>query len=346
MRIFSYRNKRRLKQLLLLLAVAAAVLFLCCVCRFIYLERFLVYSDGTIQLDYEQALDRQPQKSKPGWDPNEVQIITKDPAVQEVDAADEPMKQLTGYYITTEMLRDLDNVHAAMSETDAPQTVMMDLKSIYGNFYYNSGTYGAITATSADTDAIEALIAQLDEQDGVYLIARIASLSDYNFALANQPSGLAMRSGALWMDSEGCFWLDPLSTTVQEHLVSIAQELALMGFDEIVFDDFRIPDSSNIVYNSELTREEAAAEGAAQIRTMLSTDSIRVSFNSSNPLVAEHSDRVYLVTESGSEVAGLVETMQETVEDPAAQIVFLTASRDTRFSSYGLLRPLIEARAE
>lgn len=346
MRIFSYRNKRRAKQLLIILAAAFAVLFMFCICRFIYLERFLVYSNGTVKVDYEQKLDSQPQTNTQKWDSSEIQIITKDPAVQAVSAADEPMKQLSGYYITTEMLRELDSVTAAMAEVDEPQTIMMDLKSIYGNFYYNSGAYGAVTATSADTDAIEDLIAQLAEQDGLYLIARIASLSDYNFALANQPSGLPMRSGALWMDSEGCYWLDPMSTTVQEYLVSIAQELALMGFDEIVFDDFRIPDSTSIVYEGEYTREEAAAEAAATIRSLLSSDAIRVSFNSSNPLVAESSDRVYLVTDNGSEVSGLVEGVQESVEDPTAQIVFLTASRDTRFNSYGLLRPLIEARAE
>ena len=137
-----------------------------------------------------------------------------------------------------------------------------------------------------------------------------------------------------------------MATAVQEYLVSIAQDLAAMGFDEIVFDEFWIPDSTNIVYNSELTREDAAAEAAKTIRSLLTTDPIRVSFNSSSPKVAEVSDRVCLVTEDGSAVAGLVEEVQEPLEDPAAQIVFLTASRDTRFNGYGLLRPLIEARSE
>ena len=79
---------------------------------------------------------------------------------------------------------------------------------------------------------------------------------------------------------------------------------------------------------------------------MLVTDPIRVSFNSSNPKVAEVSDRVYLVTSDGASVADLVESVKEPLDDPAAQIVFITASRDTRFDGYGILRPLIEARLQ
>ena len=78
MRIFSYRNKQRAKQFLIVLAVAAAILFLFCVCRFIYLERFLVYSNGSIVLDYDQDLGRQPQQQTPQWDVNDVQIMMKD----------------------------------------------------------------------------------------------------------------------------------------------------------------------------------------------------------------------------------------------------------------------------
>lgn len=344
MRIFSYRNKRRAKQFLIIAAIVFGIYLMFCVCRFIYLQRYLVYSNGMLKLDYSQSLSKEPAGVTPNWDGESIEIITEDPAVQSVNAATEPMKQLNGIYITTDMLLDMDSVMAALAEQDDVKTVMLDLKSRFGNFYYSSGTPGAVTS-SADIPAVDALIEQFRDMDGVYLIARIASLSDTNFALANQSCGLPLRSGALWM-GDGCYWLDPMATAVQEYLVSIAQELAIMGFDEVVFDDFRIPDSTSIVYNSELTREEAAAEAAKTIRSLLASDPIRVSFNSSNPLVAETSDRVYLVTDDGSAVSGLVDSVSEPLEDPAAQIVFLTPSRDTRFEGYGLLRPLIEARQE
>ena len=58
--------------------------------------------------------------------------------------------------------------------------------------------------------------------------------------------------------------------------------------------------------------------------------------------MVQYSDRVYLEASDGSAVAGLVGTFQDSLEDPAVQVVFLTASRDTRFEGYGILRPLIE----
>jgi len=344
-RIFSYRNKRKAKQFLLILAVAAAILAAFCVLRFIYLQRFLVFENGSVKLDYQQNLMKEPQET-PLWDDSSIEIITEEAVVLEKDFSEEPLQQLSGLYMTTEMLLDMEAVSAALAELEEePKAVMLDLKSIYGNFYYSSGVRGAQTS-SADIGAIDAMIEELAGRTDLYLIARIASLSDYNFALANQSCGLPLRSGALWMDTEGCYWLDPMKEPVQAYLVSIAQELAAMGFDEVVFDDFRIPDSQNIIYNSELSREDAAAEAAASLREQLTADGIRVSFNSSNAGVAASSDRIFLVTDSGSEVAGLVEGLQESLNDPASQVVFLTASRDTRFDGYGILRPLIEKAKE
>lgn len=346
MRLFTYQNRRRLRIFLIVISILVALLLFLCFCRFIYVQRYLVYTDGSVSLDFEQDLQGTLQQDAPVWDPQEIQLTTDEPVSQVSAAADAPLQKLSGSYITTQMLLDIDSVIAALSEnTELPDTLMLDLKSIYGNFYYSSDLPGAATS-SADIQTIDRLIAELSKRDGLYLIARVSSLSDTNFALANQSCGLPLRSGALWMSDEGCYWLDPMKEPVQEYLVGIAEELAYMGFDEIVFDDFRIPDSTNIIYKSELTRSESAAEAAKSIRDRLKHTPIRVCFNSSDSLVAAHSDRVYLVTQDGSSVADLVESVQENVTDSAAEIVFLTPSRDTRFEGYSILRPLIEERQQ
>lgn len=346
MRVFSYQNKRRAKIALIVIGITAAVFMLFCLCRFIYLQRFLVYTDQEVSLNYDQDLGKLQTQTTPTWSQDDLQIITEEPVIQTSSISNLPLQTLQGYYITTQMLLDMDTVTAALERTgELPKTLMLDLKSIYGNFYYSSDTAGAMTS-SADIHAVDSLIAELGSRDDLYLIARIASLSDTNFALANQSCGLPLRSGALWMSSDGCYWLDPMEEDVQNYLVSIASELAYMGFDEIVFDDFRIPDSQNIIYNSEMTREEAAGAAAEAIRAKLNDLSVRISFSSENPLVAENSDRVFLVTNDGSAVADLVKQVKDTVDDPSAEIVFLTPSRDTRFDGYGILRPLIEEREQ
>lgn len=346
MRLFSYRNRRRAKVFFLVLFAVLVTLLLFCVIRFIYLQRFLVYEQDGVHLDYSQDLSSQP-GSTPDWSGETVEIITEEATIQETNPLDEPRKTLSGYYITTKMLSDMDSVSAALAQLEQqPQTILVDLKSIYGNFYYSSGISGASMTTAADLGAVDSLLDSLASQTGLYLVARIASLSDPNFALANQSCGLPLRSGALWVDTNNCYWLDPMDELVQRYLVSIAQELASMGFDEIVFDDFRIPDSGNIIYSTEYTREEAAALAAQSICEQLADTPIRVSFNSSNAQVAQSSERVYLKCEDGSQVASMVNGFQDVLEDPSTQIVFLTASRDTRFDGYGILRPLIEDRQE
>lgn len=342
MRIFSYRNKQRAKTALVVLGILLLIFLGFVLCRFLYLQRFLVYTPTSVELDYNQDLqsDRNPTDSAPEGDfPVDVVI---DDSYLPVSTEETPMQALRGYYITTDMLQDINAVTDALNSLETqPEALLLELKSIYGNYYYNSNLYGAVIA-NADTAAIQNLIQQY-QQRNTYLIARIPAFTDNNFALANQPSGLPLRSGALWMDENSCYWLDPLDETVQNHLVSIATELAGMGFDEIVFENFRIPDSQNIVYDSgELTREGVAAEAAQALRTALSGLSVRVSFGSESPMVAQYSDRIYMTTDDGSRVADLVAGVSEYLEDPSAQVVFQTASRDTRFEGYGILRPLIE----
>lgn len=345
MRIFSYRNKRRAKLALAVVGAAVLVLLLVCLFRFVYLQRFLVYTPEGVQLNYDQDL-QSGRVSREEADPDAFPVTILPPSDSvAASAANEEMRQLSGFYVTTDMLLDVPAVMEALEEQESVSALLLEMKSIYGNFYYASTLPGAVQS-SADISAVSALLEQLTAGEDLYLIAGVPAFSDNNFALANQPYGLPLSSGALWMDSNGCYWLDPLEEEVQNYLVSIAMELSNMGFDEVVFEDFMVPDSSNIVYDYEGTRDEAAAQAAQAIYAALGNYPIRVSFGTSSALVAQSADRVYLQASDGSAVAGMVESIQESLEDPSVQVVFLTASRDTRFEGYGILRPLIEEKAE
>lgn len=344
MRIFSYRNKRYFKISLLVLGAVLLALTILIACRFIFVQRFLVYTQTGAELDYAQDLDASKPTDPPlSPDAFPVEIVTDDDILSVGSLGEGELTTLSGWYISTPMLLDLPAVTEALDALDeTPKTLLLEMKSIYGNFYYASDLPGAVTS-SADIDGIARLLRQYGNSGRTYMIARIPAFSDNNFALDNQSSGLPLRSGALWMDDLGCYWLDPMDEDVQDHLISIATELADMGFDEIVFDGFQIPDSKNIVYDSgELTRQEVATEAARMIRDALSSLPVRISFGSIVPQVAEFSDRIYLTTENGSSVEGMVADVSEFLSDPATQVVFQTASRDTRFEGYGILRPLIE----
>ena len=345
MRIFSYRNKTRLKKGLIFTAVAALLVFAILIGVFIYLQRFLVYTADGVRLDFSQPSTISPVQSA---DKSENSPLQNDGVTPEIDIVMESetvtnqKERFSGLYLTTSMLADLDSVTSALSAMETPQAVMVDMKSIFGNFYYQSSIDGTQTA-SADLTGIAELLSDLKEK-GVYLIARIPSFSDSNFALANQSCGLALSSGALWMDENGCYWLNPDDALVVYYLEAIAAELESLGFQEVVFDQFAFPDSENIVYPEEFSQEDALVNCATQLVSNLQDSGIAVSFGSTVPSVASLGYRTYLSASEGSQVASLVQTFSTTLEDPSSQIVFVTTSRDTRFQTYSVLLPLVDSQ--
>ena len=322
------------------------LLLLMVIYRFIYLGQFIRIVDGKVILDYNQDFDELAQNASKDHRAPDINIVVDEPVTPTSAFADMPLQMLSGNYITSQMLLDMQTVSNTFSQlTELPDAVLIDVKSIYGNFYYSSNTIGAVTS-SADISAVDDFISVLGNNDDVYLIARVASLSDTNYALAHQSYGLPRSDGALWMCDNGCYWLDPMEEDVQDYLVSIAVELSGLGFDEVIFDNFYVPDSRNIKYDRDISREDAALTSSEAIRNKLSNTPIRVSFTSQVHGVYAFSDRVYISTENGAAVTTLVDEMSDIVTDPTTQIVFLTPSRDTRFDGYGILRPLVEPREE
>ena len=185
----------------------------------------------------------------------------------EAQPGSDRIADLGGVYVTTQMLRDPEAVRAALEQQGAC-AVLLQLKSTFGNFYYSSSIDGAELA-DVDTAAVDSLIDWLS-QHGYYLIAEVPAFCDTAFALANSAAALPLSSGALWMDSNGCYWLDPASETVMIYLKQIARELSSRGFREVVFSDFRFPASNSISYHSEKSGAELTQDAAQELTTFFS----------------------------------------------------------------------------
>ena len=338
MRIFSYRNKRLLKRTLLIaLAVLLGILALI-VCRFIYLGRFVTYDNAGAHLDYEQHLTAT-RAPEPAVSDEDFSFDTVLDAASEEDGDTAQTAKLTGYYITTTMLASgVDQVRAALSQADDYNAVMVDVKSIFGSFYYSTAISGAAKATVLDIKQVDQLIAELAQQKGVTLIARVPAFSDPEYALKHQSQALPLYNGALWTDEHDCYWLNPYSNDVQGYLTSIALELAGLGFDEVLFDNFYVPSDSSIVWDTEAITPVAALEDCAENLTAnLTGSSIRLALGTSVPSVAQYASRVFVTTERANDVL----SMTEVLPDPATQLVFVTTSHDTRFDASGVIRPLL-----
>ena len=174
------------------------------------------------------------------------------------------------------------------------------------------------------------------------MIAKLPGLRDWEFGLNNVSYGLFIPSGmGLWMDDDGCYWLDPTSTGTMNYLTRITLELRELGFDEVVFSDFCFPQSSGYVFSGD--RYEALSNAAAKLVSSCGTDSFAISFMSTDldfPL-PEGRTRLFLQGISAVDVRSIVSNIQ--VADPEIRVVFYVDSNDTRYDTFSVIRPLANA---
>ena len=337
----SYRNKVRIKQTAKAVGVILLVLLLLGGLYLVYMQRFVVYHRDGVTFDFSKTTAEIPLADADGSDA---------PARQEVEihyiddgSATGTAQRITGYYVTGQMLRsDLEGVQAALEALQEPCSVMLDLRGTSGKFYYSTKISGAETS-DLDSAAVDALISDLKGR-GFSLIARIPAFADTAFALAHMDCALQLSSGALWADSDSVYWLDPASATVQDYLQQVCKELSSLGFTEVVFDDFYFPTSGNIAYESSQTKAEIIQDAATALKNAFAASNLRISFCIQDAAAALTgvTGRLYFAGIQGEDLETIAAAAAGSVTEPAAQLVFLTTSRDTRFDNYSVLRPLLE----
>lgn len=338
MRSVSYRAKLRLRKALKISLIVLSILLLCSIVSFVYLERFLVYTPDGVRFDFSKSqnpitLDGTPSQAEESVP--QVSIIYNEaaPEISEDTA-------FTGYYIDIGMLQDPDAVYTAIQSLEGPGIVMIDLKSSSGLFYYSTGIEDAPLA-EVDVATIDAIIAYL-RTHGFTVIARVEAFRDRAFALEHQSYGLAISGGALWSD-EGYYWLDPGEEAVLEYLQQIAKDLSSRGITEIVFDDFYFPESASIQYRHSVSRTELMNTAAATLSSYFNSTNITISFGnpSTDFLTSEKNAHIVVENIDASKVNAVLSGYAN-LQNPNAQLVFLTNSKDTRFDGYNLLRPLLQ----
>ena len=334
----TYRTRRRLRRIGIVSASAVLVIAVLLTCWFAWLDRYIVYSREGARLEFvdDYRITGGVEALPPERPKVEIHYNEGDNIVN----TSTDLSQITGFYATTSMLLDsVEDVTAAIENLPSGSAVMLDLKSIYGNFYYSTKLPGAPVTDQLDVSAVDRLISKLASSD-TYLIARVPAFRDRNFGLNNTGYGLSSTSGKgyLWVDDSNCYWLDPTSTGAISYLISIATELRELGFDEVVFDEFRFPDTQNILFDG--SRSDAIAAAAEALVTSASTERFAVSFCSDNEgfVLPAGRSRLFLTDVSAAKVQAVADGITFPIKE--AQLVFLTETNDTRFDICSVLRPL------
>ena len=332
-----YRVRQFLKRfgrIALIVTVIAGLIFFC---WFTWLERYVIYTrdDGAIidmDLPPKVALG---EEALPD-DTEESLSIYYNEGENAINVSKD-LTQIAGYYATAENLeKSVQEVFQQANALPSGTPIMLDVKSPKGNFFYSTSV-SSHTNPDLDIKKMDQMITDLDKK-GMYLIARLPSLRDYYFGLEKTANGLFVASGShLWADDDYCYWLNPSSEGTITYLAQIVTELKSIGFDEVVFDEFRFPDTDNLKFEGD--RTEAIKNAAKLLVTSCASENFAVSFvgKADFPL-PEGRCRLYVTESIAAEVDSIAQ--QTGLTNPAISLVFLTEIHDTRFDTYSVLRPL------
>ena len=338
-----YRTRRVLRGVGIAGLFLALLLILVWMVWLLWLDRYVVYTSDGAYFDFSRSNQSiSGVIAVPPEDDVTVSIYYNEgDGILNVSAE---LRQLSGYYVDREMLSaGIPQVIEQLKKLPSETPVMIELKDIVGRFFYNT-TLSDHRYSGIDIAGMEALFDYLNSSD-LYTIAKIPALRDYYHGLENVSHGLAIKGGYLWMEpGTNCYWLDPTKEGTQTYLMQQALEIKSKGFDEVVFGDFRFPDTNSITFSG--SRREALQETAGKLVTTCGTERFAISFCVSDPTVAlpEGRCRMYLEGVAAADAKNMADSSLLT--NLPVRLAFITDLKDTRFDDYGVLRPLTSAELD
>lgn len=343
----TYRTKRRLYRAGLIGAIVLLVVILVGFCWVIWLERYVVYTRDGATLNFD--LVDTPSAGHLAMPPSagETVPIYVNEGLDAIDL-NRDLSQMRGYYIDGEMLQnDVAAVREMVAKLPSDTAVMLDVKSIWGQFNYTSKVSNVTISNRVDVIQVDKLITDITSRN-LYTIAVVPAFRDRYFFLinnANTSMGLAIKGkGYLWQDDENCYWFDPSDNDTLSWLGSIVTELKDLGFDEVVLSEFRIPETDRIIFKDD--RNEAIKKAAQTLVTSCATDNFAVSFlvADSNFPMPEGRSRLYVENVGPKNVGAVAARLN--FPNPQAQLVFMSTTNDTRYDEYSVIRPISMASTQ
>lgn len=105
--------------------------------------------------------------------------------------------------------------------------------------------------------ALDKLLEMCAERD-IYVVARMVIFKDTLLAEKKPEWAVKQANGNLYADGEGLHWVDPFRQDVRDYMISLAVEIAEMGFDEVQFDYVRFPSDGGTAMIKGLEYEKEA----------------------------------------------------------------------------------------
>lgn len=220
----AYRGRGRRwtgRTVLIILAVILVLLIL----SFVYLSRYLVYTDDGVKLElpfFQREEDKDPVQSDLVVDTPQP---TEDPVVEQQGyrAAELPLSALTEGKAKEQL--------AAKNATAAVFT----MKETDGTLHYVAGADAAVSAGVSSADpALNEAIRSANQEEGLYTVAKISCFRDLGMSSDHKSWSIMADSGYRWRDSGKIRWISPANENACSYVLGVMEELCDLGFDEIL----------------------------------------------------------------------------------------------------------------
>lgn len=244
-----YRGRRTATDVLRLIAIILGVLVVLAVAGMLYLQKYMVYTDEGVKLElppFLQMLRGERPSEEPGGsasrpDPGSVSVVV-DPDGSASEPQPEPEKPSFAVQLSVDDV--VNGTAAAKLEEAGADTLILEVKSRDGKLAWLSGQAAAersrVNGTQEAADAIRRW-----NQGDVYTVARVCCFRDDSAPYFN--NAMALRRGdSNWRDELGLRWLSPANDRSQAYIAGLCGELAGLGFDEIVLEQFSFPTKGNM----------------------------------------------------------------------------------------------------
>ena len=269
-----YRGKHRFRIPVALILSILAILIVAAILLFNSLQKYAVYDKDGVTLAIPGLTTEkdspQPENASAPKTPAPVNDVDAELVVVEADYSGvdlQPGAELTairGKYITNAQLLAgaAGGLGATTEEGAALVLEMVTPEGVLSWASENETARGFGVNGQAD---LAELVAALKDK-GYYLVAEVNCCRSTLLAKRSPSLSLKNAIGEPYTDEEGG-WLDPYDLGVRAYLLSLTEELAEAGFDEILFSGLSFPANDAVVSYSEAhtgaTTPRAAVSGLA-----------------------------------------------------------------------------------
>lgn len=243
-----YRGRRTITDALKFIAIALGIIVVLVLAGIVYCQRYIVYTDEGPKLELPPFLEmfrrekKEPTGSSSLPDPSDVSILIDPDGSQSKPEPEAPRE--TGYILELPVGDVVSGTAAAQLEEAGAEALVLQAKSPSGKLAWHSDLFTAdwaeVNAPQSNNDALR----QWNEGEW-YTIARVCCFRDDSVPYSM--NNLALRRGEYnWRDDLGLRWLSPAQEDAKAYIVGLCGELAALGFDEILLEQFHFPTQGNV----------------------------------------------------------------------------------------------------